>query len=149
MLSLLYCPALTSIPDYWKNHSFDYMVLCRQNDVSAFEYLNMLSKFVIAFLPGSKCLWISWLRSPSAVILEPKKRKSATVFIFFSPIYHEVMGPDAMIFIFWMLRYKPACQLILVWQTTANFFVYLFIYTCILIVFFSLYSCYLWIFSLF
>ena len=58
---------------------------------------NILSRFVIAFLPRSKCLLISWLQSPSAVILEPPKIKSATV----SPsISHEVMGPDAMIFVF-------------------------------------------------
>ena len=58
---------------------------------------NMLSRLAIIFLPRSKCLLISWLQSPSAVILEPPKIKSATV----SPsIYHEVMGPDAMIFVF-------------------------------------------------
>ena len=58
---------------------------------------NTLSRFVIAFLPRSKCLLISWLRSPSAVILEPRKIKCNTV----SPsICHEVMGPDAMIFVF-------------------------------------------------
>ena len=57
---------------------------------------NMLSRFVIAFLPRSSLL-ISWLQSPSAVILEPPKIKSLTV----SPsIYHEVMGPVAMIFVF-------------------------------------------------
>ena len=55
---------------------------------------NMLSRFVIAFLPRSKCLLISWLQSPSAVILETKIIKFVTV----SPsISHEVMGPDAMI----------------------------------------------------
>ena len=55
---------------------------------------NMLSKFVIAFLPSSKCLLISWLQSPTTVILEPKKIKSVSVF---SPsICHEVMGLDAM-----------------------------------------------------
>ena len=65
---------------------------------------NMLSRFVIAFLPRSKCLLVSWLKSPSSVILEPKKIKSVTV----SPsIYHEVMGLDAMIFVFWMLSFKP------------------------------------------
>ena len=58
---------------------------------------NMLSRLVITFLPRSKCLLISWLQSPSAVILEPQKIKSDTV----SPsISYEVMGPDAMIFIF-------------------------------------------------
>ena len=60
-----------------------------------------LSRFVIAFFPRSKHLFISWLQSPSAVILEPKKIKSIIV----SPsICHEVMGPDAMILIFWMLH---------------------------------------------
>ena len=61
---------------------------------------NMLSRFVIAFLPRSKHLLISWLQSLSAVILEPKKIKSATVSIGSPFIYHEVMGPDAMILIF-------------------------------------------------
>ena len=55
---------------------------------------NMLSMLVIAFLPRSKCLLISWLQSPSAVILEPKKRKSVTVSIVFPSICHEVMGLD-------------------------------------------------------
>ena len=59
--------------------------------------LNMLSRFVIAFLPRSKHLLISWLQSPSAVILEPKKIKTVTVSTAFSSICHEVMGPDAMI----------------------------------------------------
>ena len=59
---------------------------------------NTLSRFVIAFLPRSKHLL--WLQSPSAVILEPKKIKSVTVSIVYLSICHEVMGPDAMIFIF-------------------------------------------------
>ena len=61
---------------------------------------NTLSRFVITFLPKSKCLLISWLQSPSAVILEPKKIKSVTVFIVSPSICHEVMGPNAMIFVF-------------------------------------------------
>ena len=66
--------------------------------------LNMLSRLDITFLPRSKRLLISWLQSPSAVILEPEKIKFDTV----SPsISHEVMGPDAMIFFFWMLSFKP------------------------------------------
>ena len=59
--------------------------------------LNMLSRFAIAFLPR---VLISWLQSPSAVILEPRKIKSATVSTVSPSIYHEVMGPDAMIFVF-------------------------------------------------
>ena len=69
---------------------------------------NMLSRLVIAFLPRSKCLLISWLRSPSAVILEPKKRKSVTVSIVSPSICHEVMGLDAMIFVFWMLSFSQS-----------------------------------------
>ena len=61
---------------------------------------NMLSRLVINFLPRSKCLLISWLQSPSAVILEPPKIKSATVSIVSPSICHEVMGPDAMILVF-------------------------------------------------
>ena len=61
---------------------------------------NMLSGLVIAFLPRSKCLLISWLQSPSAVILEPKKIKSVTVSIVSPSICHEVMGPDATILVF-------------------------------------------------
>ena len=74
---------------------------------------NMLSKSVIAFLPRSKRLLISWLQSPSAVILEPKKIKSVTVSIVwkFPSICHEVMGPDAMILVFWMLSFKPTFSL--------------------------------------
>ena len=63
--------------------------------------LNMLSRLVIAFLPRSKCLLISWLQSPSAVILEPPaKIKSVTVSIVSPSIVYEVTGPDAMIFVF-------------------------------------------------
>ena len=61
---------------------------------------NMLSRLVIAFLPRSKDLLISWLQSPFEVILEPKEIKSVTVFIVFPSICHEVMGPDAMILLF-------------------------------------------------
>src|SRR5574337_173952 len=61
---------------------------------------NMLSSLVITFLPRRKRLLISWLRSPSAVILEPQKIKSATVSTVSPSICHEVMGPDAMIFVF-------------------------------------------------
>ena len=63
-------------------------------------FLNMLSRFVIAFLPRRKCLLISWLQSPSAMIMEPKKIKSVTVSIVSPSICHEVMGLDAIIFIF-------------------------------------------------
>ena len=72
---------------------------------------NMLSRLVITFLPRSKHLLISWLQSPYAVILEPKKIKSVTVSIVFPSICHERMGLDAMIFIFWTLSFKPTFSL--------------------------------------
>ena len=97
-------------------HSYPYMTagkaiaLTRQTFVGKVVSLhfNMLSRLVITFLPRSKCLLISWLQSQSAVILEPKKIKSGTVS---TPISHEVMGPDAMILVFWMLSFKPTFSL--------------------------------------
>ena len=91
-----------------ENHNFDYTDLCWQSNVSAF---NMLSRLVIAFLPRSKLLLISCLQSPSAVILEPKKIKSVTVSIVSPSVCHQVLGPDAMILVFWMLSFKPAFSL--------------------------------------
>ena len=82
------------------------IVLTRKTFVGKIMSLlfNTLSRLVITFLPKNKRLLISWLQSPAAVILEPPKLKSATV----SPsIFHEVMGPDAMILVFWMLSFKP------------------------------------------
>ena len=81
MLSLLYGSALTPVHDYWRNHSFDcteLMDFCRQSDVSVVSY----AKFVLAFLPKSKCILISWQQTPSTGILEPKKVKHATIFTF-------------------------------------------------------------------
>ena len=71
----------------------------------------MLSRLVITFLPRRKCLLISWLQLPSAVILEPLKIKSLIVSTVSLSICHEVMGPDAMIFVFWMLSFKPTFSL--------------------------------------
>ena len=102
VLGLLYGPALTSIHDYWKNNSFDYTDFVGKMLSLLF---NMLCGFVAAFLPRSKHLLISWLQSLSALILEPKKIKSASSH-FFSISCHEVMGPDARILVFWMLSFK-------------------------------------------
>ena len=78
---------------------------------------NTLSRLVITFLPKSKRLLISWLQSPTAVILEPPKIKSATVSTVSPSICHEVMGLDAMILVFWMLSFKPIfCFLDLCWS---------------------------------
>ena len=88
--------------------SYSYMTtrktiaLTRQTFVDKVMSLlfNMLSTLVITFFPRSKCLLISWLQSPSAVILEPPKIKSDTVSTVYPFISHEVMGPDAIIFVF-------------------------------------------------
>ena len=96
-LSLLYGPALTSVHDYWKNHSFDYMD--KVGKVMSLLF-NTLSRFVIAFLPRSKHLLISWLQLPSAMTLEPPKIKSVTASAFPPSIYLEVMGQDVMILVF-------------------------------------------------
>ena len=82
--------------------------LTRRTFVGKVMYLlfNILSRLVITFLPRSKCLLISWLQSPSAVILEPPKIKSATVSTVSPFICHEVMGSDALILVFWMLSFR-------------------------------------------
>ena len=72
---------------------------------------NMLSRLVIDFLLRSKHLLISWLQSPSAVILEPPKIRPDTLSTVSPSICHEVMGPDAVILIFWILSYKPTFSL--------------------------------------
>ena len=84
------------------------IVLTRRTFVSKVMSLlfNMLSRLVITFLPRSKHLLMSWLQSPSAVILEPRKIKSATVSAVSPSICHEVMGLEAMILVFWMLSFK-------------------------------------------
>ena len=74
---------------------------------------NTLSQLVIDFLPRCKHLLISWQQSPSSVIWDPKKIKSLTVSTVSSSICHEVMGPDAMILVFWTLSFKPAFSLFL------------------------------------
>ena len=74
-------------------------------------FFNMLSRFVIACLPRSRRLLISWLQSPSTVILELKKIKAVTASTFSSSVCHEVMRPEAVFFVFWMLSFKPAFSL--------------------------------------
>ena len=98
VLRLLYGPTLTSIHDYWKN-SFNLTIWIFVGKVMSLLF-NMLSRLVIAFLSRSKRLLISWLQSPSAVILEPKKIKPVTVSIVSPSICHEVMGLDVMILFF-------------------------------------------------
>ena len=100
MLNFLYSPNFTSMYDYWKTIVLTRWT-CGGKVISLF--FNMLSGLVIAFFPRSKPLLISRLQSPSSVILEPKKIKSVTVSIVSPSICHEVMGPNAMMLVFWML----------------------------------------------
>ena len=97
VLGFLHSPTLTSIHEHWKT-----IALTRRTFVGKVMslLLNILSRLVITFLPRSKRLLISWLQAPSAVILEPRKIKWATVSTVSPSISHEVMGPDAMIFVF-------------------------------------------------
>ena len=89
MLCFLYGPTLLSIHDSEKNHSWTLWT-CTGKAISLF--FNMLPSFVIGFLPRSKCLLISWLQSPSAVLLELKKIKSVTLSIVSPSICHEMIG---------------------------------------------------------
>ena len=107
-LRLFYDPTLTSVHDYWKNHSFNYMDF--SGKVMSLLF-NTLSRFVTAFFPRSKHLSISRLQSQSTVILEPKKIKCVTVSTLSPSTCHEVMGLDAMILVFWMLSFKPVFSL--------------------------------------
>ena len=102
MLSFLYNPTLTSIHDHWKNHSFDWTFdgIWTFVDKVMSLLFNMLSRLAITFLPRSKRLLISWLQSPFAVILDRRKIKSDTVSSVSLSVSHEVMGSDAMIFVF-------------------------------------------------
>ena len=94
---LLYGTALITECDHWEDHSLDNTHLFGR--VMSL-LLNMLSGLVITFLSRSKHLLISWLQSPSVVILEPPKVKSATVYTVSPSICHEVMGLDATILVF-------------------------------------------------
>ena len=96
VLCLLYGLTLTTLLGHWEDHCLDYTDFVNRI-ISLF--FNPVSRFIIAFLPRSKHLLISWLQSPSAVILEPKKRKPVTTSIFSPSTCHEVMEPDAMILV--------------------------------------------------
>ena len=104
VLSFLCGPTLTSRHDYWKAITLTRWTFVNK-EMSLF--FNMLSKFVIVFLPRSKHLLISWLQSTSAAIWECKNVKIFTISIVSLSIYHEVIGMNVMIFIFWILIFKP------------------------------------------
>ena len=103
-------PSLWSSSHNWmwplEDHSLNHTDFFRQSNVSAFQHT---SRFFITFLMRSNYLLISWLQSPSTVILEPNKRKSVTTSTFSPSIGHKVMGPDAMILVFFLIfSLKPA-----------------------------------------
>ena len=113
-LSILWCSAVFIV-----QLSHPYMTTGQTTALTRWTFvgkvmsllLNMLSRLVITFLPRSKHLLISWLQSPSAVILELRKIKSDTVSTDSPSISHEATGPDAMILVFWMLSLKPTFSL--------------------------------------
>ena len=107
VLSLLYGPIVTSVHDYWKNHTLTIWTL----DSKVMSLFNVLCRFVITFLPKRKFLLISWLQSLSVVILEPKKIKSVSVSTFSPSICHEVMGLEAVILVYPMFSFMPAFSL--------------------------------------
>ena len=108
VLSFPYSTTFTSIHDTGKT-----IALTRCTFLGKVMSLlsNVVSRLVMAFLPRSKCLLISWWQLPSAVILEPQNIKSFTVSTVSPSIFHEVMGPDTMILVFWMLNFKPTFSL--------------------------------------
>ena len=81
---------------------------------------NMLPRFVIAFLPRSKCFLISWLQSSSTVILEMKKIKSVTASIFSPSICYEMLGPDARILVFFNVEFQASFFTLLFWLFTSG-----------------------------
>ena len=107
--SILLCSAFFIVQVSHPYMTGKTIALTRQTFVSQVISLpcNMLSRLVTAFLPKSKHLLISWLQSPSSVTLELPKINSLIVSIVSPSIFYEVVGPDAMIFIFWMLSFKP------------------------------------------
>ena len=111
-VSILWCSAFFMV-----QLSHPYMTTGKTLTIQTFVgkivslLFNILSRFVIAFLPRTKCLLISWLQSPSAVILDPKKIKSVTVSIVSPCICYKVIGLDAMILVFWILSFKPTFSL--------------------------------------
>ena len=107
--SILQCSAFFTVQfSQWYMTTVKTTALTRRTFVGKVMSLlfNMLCRLVITFLPRGKCLLISWLQSPSAVILKSPKITSDTVSTVSPSISHEVMGPDDMIFVFWMLSFK-------------------------------------------
>ena len=111
--SILRCSAFFIVQTHIHTWPLEKLVLTRWTFVGKLMSLlfNILSRLAISFLPRSNSLLISWLQSPSLLILEPQKIKSAIVSTVSPSICHEEMGPDAMILVFWMLSFKPIFSL--------------------------------------
>ena len=107
VLSLLYGPTLTSVMTTGKTVTFTIQTFVGKVMSLLF---NTLSRFAIVFLPGSMHLLISWLQSPSSGF-RAQENKICHCFYFSSSICHEMMGPAAMMLVFWMLNFKPALSL--------------------------------------
>ena len=110
--SLLYCSSLTTIHDHWEDHSLDYMDLCQQNNVSAFQHtVYICHSFPAKKQTSSDFKAAVMMISPSSVILEPKNRRSVTISTFPPSIWHEIMGPDDILFVLFIFSFKPALSL--------------------------------------
>ena len=109
--SILRCSAFFIVHPYRTNGKTITLTICTFVSKVMSLLFNTQSRFIIAFLPRSKHLLMSWMHWLSMVILEPKKIKCVTVSNFSLSICHEVMGLDAMIFDFWMLSFKPTFSL--------------------------------------
>ena len=96
---------LSALPSLWSSSHIPYMTAGKTVALTMWTFVSKVmslpfytpSRFVIAFLPKSSCLLVSWLQSPSALILEPKKRKSVPASTFSPSVCHKVMGLDAVL----------------------------------------------------
>ena len=107
-LSLFYSSLLTSIHDYWKDHNFDYMDLCWQGDVSTFKYVVEVCHMFSSKEQASFNLMTAIKIHND---FEAYKNEVCPICNYYPSICHEVMGPDAMILVFWMLSFKPSFSL--------------------------------------
>ena len=104
VLNVVYSANLTSVHDCWKNHSLDEKDLCWQSNISAFQY----TIYVGHNFSSKEQMFFNFM---AAVILEPPKIKSLIVSNLSPSICHKMMGPEAMILVFWMLSFKPTFSL--------------------------------------
>ena len=107
-ISILWCSAFFTVQLSHQHMTTDKQQIWLYRPLSVMLFFTMLPRCVVAFLPRSKCLWMSWLQSPPATHFGAQEHKSIIVSIVSPFNCHEVMGLDAIIFIYWRLCFKPA-----------------------------------------